>query len=103
MSETLRFFIGIGVIFALIGAYQTIYMLNKYLSSRMSESRRIEIERDVQRFGSCCGTPDSCTLDAKIKKLDIVLTESIIETSAGGKAEEVKETNLNLGRKEDNL
>ena len=72
MSDTLRFLVGIGGILVLLGSYQTIYLLNKYLSSRLSSQRKAEIEADVQRFGSCCGSPESCTLEAKLssKKKD---------------------------------
>jgi hypothetical protein len=66
--------------------YQSIYMLNKHISSR---SKQKTIEDDIRTYGTCCGNTESCTLDAKIKKVDIILTESLIETSAGGKVEKV--------------
>ncbi len=68
MGDTLRFIVGLGVILSLVGAYQAIYLLNRHLKGRMSEDRRREIEADVARFGTCCGSPDSCTLDAKISE-----------------------------------
>jgi hypothetical protein len=68
MDDTLRFIIGIGAIIALVGAYEGIYLLNKYLRSKLSAERQREIEADVRRFGSCCGSPESCTLEAKISE-----------------------------------
>jgi hypothetical protein len=64
----LRFIVGLGVILSLVGAYQGIYLLNKYLKSRLGADRRREIDEDVRRFGSCCGSPESCTLEAKLSE-----------------------------------
>lgn len=76
----------------LIGMYQSIYLLNLSLKKRSDDKR--EIQRDVQKFGSCCGKVDSCTLEAKLEEMRAAvrssLPESIVEVSSAGKTEEVE-------------
>jgi hypothetical protein len=88
----MNFLIGLIFISSLVGVYQTIYLLNRHLQSRLKKK---EIDRDVERFGSCCGEPGSCTLPAKIeslrKEVELSLPESLTEVSAGGKAEKVED------------
>jgi hypothetical protein len=89
LSELYRFLIGLLFIFIIIGMYQSIYLLNKHISSKSKQKKTIE--DDIKTYGTCCGNTESCTLDAKIRQMDIILTESLIETSAGGKTEKVEE------------
>jgi hypothetical protein len=90
----MNFLYGIIIILVISGMYQTIYLLNNHLKSKFSDDRKKEIEGDIQKFGSCCGNTESCTLPAKIESLkkDIILSfpESIIETSAGVEKEKNK-------------
>jgi hypothetical protein len=87
----MQFIYGLIIIFVLTGMYQSIYVLNKHVSSKNKEQKNKIIERDIQEFGSCCGHTESCTLDAKISKMrrdvEMALPESISETSAGGNVE----------------
>jgi hypothetical protein len=91
LSELYRLLLGILVILIIIGMYQSLYMLNKALSSK--SKRNQTVQDDISKYGSCCGNTESCTLDAKIndlkKQIELSLPESIIETSAGGKVEKV--------------
>lgn len=66
MGDTLRFIIGLGVVFSLVGAYQIIYVLNRHLRDNMQEARGKEIEADMARYGTCCGAPEACSLEAKL-------------------------------------
>jgi hypothetical protein len=91
LSELYRLLLGIIVILIIIGMYQSLYMLNKALSSK--KKRNQTVQDDISKYGSCCGNTESCTLDAKIndlrKQIELSLPESIIETSAGGNVEKV--------------
>jgi hypothetical protein len=69
MSDTVRYIIGIVGIMVLVGSYQAIYVLNKHLSSKFARDKQREIESDIKAYGSCCGSPESCTLPAKIESL----------------------------------
>jgi hypothetical protein len=88
----MNFLIGLIFISALVGMYQTIYLLNRHLQSKIKDK---EISKDIEKFGSCCGTPDACTLPAKIdslrKQVEEALPESIVETSSGGVSDESKD------------
>jgi hypothetical protein len=88
----MNFLIGLIFISALVGIYQTIYVLNKHLQSKIKNK---EIEKDIEKFGSCCGAIDACTLPAKIeslkKQIKIEMPETIGETSAGGNVEKVED------------
>jgi len=94
----MNFLIGLIFISALVGMYQTIYLLNRHLQSKIKDK---EISKDIEKFGSCCGAPDACTLPAKIeslkKHIELSLPESLSETSAGGKIEKVEDTSNGNG------
>jgi hypothetical protein len=94
MTDIARFLIGIVGIMVILGSYQTIYLLNKHLSSKLIDGKRREIESDIKRYGTCCGNTESCTLEAKIndlkKQVELSLPETIVEIKGNAEDSEIK-------------
>lgn len=87
----MQIFYGLLIVSALAGMYQLIYLLNLNLKKKLEDKR--EIKQDIQKFGTCCGRVDSCTLEAKLNEMRLAIKESfpesISEISSGGKTEKV--------------
>jgi hypothetical protein len=60
---------GLVIVLVLSGMYQSIYMLNRYVSMKNKELRDKIIQKDILKYGSCCGNTESCTLDDKINNI----------------------------------
>jgi len=90
----MNFLIGLVFISALIGIYQTIYVLNKHLQSKIKNKK-------IEENESSCGETGVCAFPSKIESLkkhvELSLPESIFETSAGGKIEKVEDTSNGNG------
>jgi hypothetical protein len=92
----MQFIYGIIIILAITGMYQTIYVLNKYVSFKNKAERDRIIKNDINTFSTCCGNPGSCTLPAKIEKT--IFYKKDIEVLNDVTAKDIQEA-LNLDEK----